>query len=137
MALTEAEQTSPTRRWSRGDKHAQTIKIGWRAKRLAGTYIRPAILRLAKAMDNPDDRVAVPACVALLDRALGKPGNAPEDVAAMAGAVLQVLTGIVRSPGMPALEQPMTDITPHEPATEQVRAVSEAAPADADDMPSC
>ena len=53
----------------------------------------------------------------LAERAAGKPMAAPEDSAIVAGMVLSVLTGVTRSPGMPAIEH-MTDVTPRDVSRE-------------------
>jgi hypothetical protein len=45
-------------------------------RELARRYTAPAIRRLALLMRSPNDRVAVAACSALLDRAWGRPAQA-------------------------------------------------------------
>ena len=73
--------------YSRGDKHVQAIKNGWRAKRLASKYIRKSIERLAAALDSSDHTAAIPAAKELLERAVGRASMAPEDAAIVADAL--------------------------------------------------
>lgn len=54
-----------------GDPTRTALKRAMRAK--AQEYADEALERLAKAMRNPDDRIAVPAANAIMDRAHGKP----------------------------------------------------------------
>jgi len=156
MALVEGDDEPKEKRFSRGDHHSIQIRKGLQARRLAWKHVRPAIDRLAKALTSESDAVAVTAANSLLDRALGKVANAPDDARAMADAVLQVLTGVTRSPGMPAIEH-MTDVTPRDVSREtstvsnavstvsnsghaansSVQHSSSDADVDADDVPSC
>ena len=53
-------------------------KVIHEVRELAQRHCTAAIERLAQAMLNPDDRVAVAAATALLDRAVGKPTQATE-----------------------------------------------------------
>lgn len=88
MALSEGSWDSQSaskavaKRYSTGSAHSRQIKNALQGKRLAGKHVRPAIDRLAKALNSDSDAVAVMAANSLLDRALGKAASAPEDIAA-------------------------------------------------------
>lgn len=44
-------------------------------REIAQQHSAAAIKRIAKIMDNADDRIALPACIHMLDRAYGKPAQ--------------------------------------------------------------
>lgn len=125
MALSETSWTADSaskaaaKRYSKGAKHSQHIKLALRAKRLAGKHVPAAIERLAKAMESESNSEATPACVAILNRAIGLPASAPEDQAvalaiahAMPGDFLtQLLNMRLAAQQLRTIEAPVEDAT--------------------------
>lgn len=98
---------------SRGNHHSKRVKLGSRVNRLIGKDLPKLVeeqVKLATQAESESVRAQVGQY--LIDRVLGRPSSAPEDMAAAgatAAAIVQVLTGIARRP-----TDPVIDITPQD-----------------------
>lgn len=92
---------------------------------MAADYSMPAIARLIELMSGDDERVAYMACMAVLERGIGKPRDHSTEEQAMAGMDLsklsladqeQLASMLRRMLGM--AEKPAVDIESPEPVSE-------------------
>jgi hypothetical protein len=81
-----------------GNPGGQTADFG-EALRLARQAAPDAVRRLIELMDSDDGRVAAVACNAILDRALGKPRSAPDELPPDVEAAVH-LDAVLRNPAV-------------------------------------